>query len=109
MIDARRMEVFSARYDYLLNELSPPQAIILDDAIIKNLNADKKLVFCGNGSKKLQNFIPESLSRFKTILSNASYLAILAFEKFDTEQFADLAYTEPMYIKEFYTLSTGNS
>ena len=64
---------------------------------------DKKVLFCGNGSKKLQPLITTPNASFSETNSNASHLAELSCNRFRKKQFADLAYTEPLYIKEFYT------
>jgi tRNA threonylcarbamoyladenosine biosynthesis protein TsaB len=54
MIDARRMEVFTAVYDGELKEIMPPTALVLSDASFAGINAGKQLVCFGNGSSKFQ-------------------------------------------------------
>jgi len=103
MIDARRMEVFTATYDKSLQEKISAHAEIIDEnSFATELSADK-ILFCGTGSKKLQQLITKPNASFSDTNSNASHLAILSCNRFRKKQFADLAYTEPLYIKEFYT------
>jgi tRNA threonylcarbamoyladenosine biosynthesis protein TsaB len=102
MIDARRMEVFAAVYDKLLGEKMKAAALIIDESSFEFLLAENKILFCGNGSKKLQALLNNKNATFSNNSSNASHLASLAQIWFNKREFADLAYAEPLYIKEFY-------
>lgn len=102
MIDARRMEVFTALYDSSIREKFSPCALIIDQESIK-LFPDEPIVFCGSGSKKIQPLIKNKSAIFSDTQSNAAHLAVLSTAKFINKEFADLAYTEPFYVKEFYT------
>lgn len=102
LIDARRMEVFMAVYDKNLEEKTTPQAMVIDENSFSSLFSSPVL-FCGSGSKKLQALIKNSSAHFSDTISNASHLAMLAAVSFAQKQFANLAYTEPLYIKEFYS------
>ena len=103
MIDARRMEVFTAVYDSLFNEILPMQSyIITNDSFVELLN-EKKIIFFGNGSKKLANLIQHKHAIFVDIYANASHLALLAHKKLMQNNFSDIAYSEPLYGKEFYS------
>ena len=108
MIDARRLEVFTAVYDKSLQEKTPAYALILDENSFASLLATDKVLFCGNGSKKLQPLIKNANASFNTAVCNASHLAALSHICFVKKQFADLAYTEPLYIKEFYSPARKN-
>jgi tRNA threonylcarbamoyladenosine biosynthesis protein TsaB len=103
LIDARRMEVFAGVYDKLLQEKMKATALIIDAGSFEWLLAENKILFCGNGSKKLQPLLTNKNATFSNKSSNASHLAALAQIWFNKKEFADLAYTEPLYIKEFYT------
>lgn len=107
MIDARRMEVFTAVYDKNLEEINSPQSYIIDDPRLISFLPAGNILFCGNGSKKLQKISPDSQYIFDTSVSNASHLAELSQNCYVNKQFADIAYTEPLYIKEFYTPPKG--
>ena len=106
MIDARRMEVFTAVYDQLLIEKIPPKAVIVDENFGQLIGSNEKIIFCGNGSKKLQNYYATPFTTYSNTVANASHLAHLATISFNKNDFADLAYIEPLYIKEFYNPAT---
>lgn len=103
LIDARRMEVYIAIYDKELGEISAPQALIIDENSFAPILSKNKILFCGSGRKKLQTLISNGNAFFSDIVSDASDLARLSQHYFDIKKFADLAYTEPLYIKEFYS------
>jgi len=104
MIDARRMEVFTAVYNEQLDELQPPAAVILDELSFKEaLNSGTLLCF-GNGSSKWKNIIRHpNLAFMDEKIDIAKSLAKLATSLYLSSNFADLAYTEPAYLKEFYS------
>ena len=103
MIDARRMEVFTAVYDKELQEKIPTHALIIDEKSFADILSTSAILFCGNGSKKLQPLILNNNASFSDKVSNASHLSPLSQNCFLKKEFADLAYTEPLYIKEFYS------
>jgi len=103
MIDARRMEVFTALYDKDLQEKMPAHPLIIDENSFTNLLSSSAILFCGNGSKKLQPLISNINASFSNSSSNASHLSTLSQKCFLKKEFANLAYTEPLYIKEFYS------
>jgi tRNA threonylcarbamoyladenosine biosynthesis protein TsaB len=103
MIDARRMEVFVAIYDKFLRENSAARALLLDETSFSSLLSTDKILFCGTGSKKLQPLLTNVNASFSNTSSNASHLAALAQISFINKEYADLAYTEPLYLKEFYS------
>ncbi len=104
LIDARRMEVFSAVYDKELREKQSPHALVIDKNSFASLLLSGKILFCGNGVKKLQPLISNSNAFFSNKFADASHLARLSFPRYTKNEFADLAYTEPLYVKEFYSL-----
>jgi tRNA threonylcarbamoyladenosine biosynthesis protein TsaB len=103
LIDARRMEVFTAVFDQNLNQVIPPHAMIINETSFAQLLSSHELLFCGSGSKKLQAAISHPKARFTAATSNATHLASIAWKNFCEERFSDLAYTEPLYLKEFYS------
>ena len=103
MIDARRMEVFTAVYDNGLQQVMPPCAMILDGTNFVHLLADHKMVFSGNGSTKLKQVLSHPNASFSTIVSTAEDMVPLAGRYFEEKRFENLAYTEPLYVKEFYS------
>ncbi len=102
VIDARRMEVYTAAFDKQLVEKDPPQAIIIDENSFSEMLSSHSVLFCGNGCMKVRSMITHSGASFSNTISNASHLAILACHDFLCNKFVDTAYITPLYIKEFY-------
>lgn len=104
MIDARRMEVFAALYDYNLKMIQPPHALVIDEKSFEKELATEKILFFGNGAEKCKNIINNSNALFETVEQNASFMVALAEKKMQGKDFADVAYAEPFYIKDFHTV-----
>ena len=103
MIDARRMEVFTAVYDKKLQPIIKLQAMLLNENSFAEQLSSNKIIFSGNGSKKLQQIISNEKAFFSSVQANASHLAQLSDKRFIKKEFADLAYLQPLYLKEFYS------
>lgn len=103
VIDARRMEVFTAVYDRSLHEIVKPCALIVDKNSFADLLASHTIMFCGNGNKKLQSVLSHDNALFSTKVPTAADMPSLAAEYFREKKFFALAYIEPLYIKEFYS------
>lgn len=103
MIDARRMEVFTAIYDAQLKNILIPQAMVLDVDSFNIWLKDHQLMFFGNGHEKCRNLIIHENARFEDISFSASNMVTLAYSYFQAKNFADLAYSEPFYTKAFYS------
>jgi tRNA threonylcarbamoyladenosine biosynthesis protein TsaB len=104
MIDARRMEVFTAVYDSNLQEVIKPHALILNAHSFEEFLGGRRIIFFGNGSLKFQQMCQNSHAMFKNIPLSPLALAKLIYRNFIGNNFAALAYTEPLYIKEFFTI-----
>ena len=102
MIDARRMEVFTALYDESLNPVMDPQAMILDPSSFSEILSQKSIAFIGDGAKKWQAICENPLAKFPEANLNASDLSMLSIQAYKEEKFADLAYSEPFYTKDFH-------
>ena len=101
MIDARRMEVFSALYDINNIQVRDVQADVVDENTYKEFLADE-ILFFGDGSLKCQEIINHKNAKFiKGINPSAKNLGILAKAKFENKDFEDVAYFEPYYLKDF--------
>lgn len=103
MIDARRMEVFTAIYDKNLNNLLVPDALIITDDAYGKWLLKNKICFFGNGSSKLLGVVNSSNAIFETFPNNSLAMSKLSFEKYKIGSFAGLAYVEPLYIKPFFS------
>ena len=101
MIDARRMEVFSALYDVNNKEIRGVQADIVDENTYSEFLRNE-ILFFGDGSLKCQEIISHKNAKFiKGIYPSAKNLGILAKAKFEKKDFEDVAYFEPYYLKDF--------
>lgn len=107
MIDARRMEVFTALYNAQLKCLSKPAALVLTEIPTGFLSVEKQIVFSGSGSPKFKKI---NLLKNAVFIENehtVQHLAVLGAKAFDRKEFADLAYSEPFYVKEFFNPQHG--
>jgi len=102
MIDARRMEVFTALYttsNILFREIA---AEIIHPGIFSDILEKNEILFFGNGSDKCKNVIHHPHARFiEGIEPSASWMAELSEKAFREKQFEDVAYFEPFYLKDF--------
>ena len=103
MIDARRMEVFTALYDTQLNEVMAPTNLIVDESAFLNWLEKQTISFFGNGSEKAQVMINHHSGKFINVKTSAADMLALSLVKFRRQEFADLAYSEPFYGKDFHS------
>jgi tRNA threonylcarbamoyladenosine biosynthesis protein TsaB len=103
MIDARRMEVFTAIYTKELQIVKEPVAIALNENSFTEYFSNNSICFFGNGSNKFQVIEKNPQAFFRDIKTDASSMMFLSEKSFTEKKFADLAYAEPLYLKEFYT------
>ena len=101
MIDARRMEVFSALYDSNNKQVRGVQADVVDENTYAEFLVNE-IIFFGDGALKCQEIINHKNAKFiEGIHPSAKNLGILAKVKFDNKDFEDVAYFEPYYLKDF--------
>ncbi len=104
MIDARRMEVFTAMYNSDLAEKQAAHALILTESSFADELKSAQVLFCGSGQAKCRQVLtPAAGAHFTDQQHTAADMVPLALQKFQQQQFADLAYSEPFYVKEFFT------
>ncbi len=103
MIDARRMEVFTAVYDVDLQEVVKPSAIILAANTFMDLLDQHTILFSGSGSEKFKPVIKNDKAIFLNIQHDACHMQTIAQNMYLLKTFTDTAYSEPFYLKEFYT------
>jgi tRNA threonylcarbamoyladenosine biosynthesis protein TsaB len=101
MIDARRMEVFTALYDIDLNEIMQPCAVILNEESFAEILEKNQVLFIGNGAKKINVFNKHSNILTDEINISAKSISHSAYQSYINQQFTNLAYSEPFYIKPF--------
>lgn len=102
MIDARRMEVYTATYNNKLETIHETSAMVIDTFSFLELLNKNKIAFFGNGSEKCQDILSHpNATFFQNITCNAGGLIPLAQIAFNNNNFANLAYFEPYYLKDF--------
>lgn len=102
MIDARRLEVFTALYDKEMNMLLAPKALVLDGESFSASLTKQRISFVGNGAEKWKNTCTHPHAVFPASEQHAGHFAQLSWLAHQNGEFADLAYAEPFYTKEFY-------
>lgn len=102
MLDARRMEVYMMVYNHHGEVLQPTEAVIMDVDTFQPF-ANQKIILFGSGALKLKDLYSQSapVQVDTSYKHSSSYLAESAFEKFEKQDFEDLIYFEPFYLKEF--------
>ena len=103
MIDARRLEVFAGLYHRSLEEIIKPQNYLLENGLFLPYLEKSRIIFFGNGSDKWQGIVTHKNAVFENVTATASAMLPLSWAAFEKRQFADLAYSEPFYGKEFYS------
>jgi len=103
MIDARRMEVFTAIYRNDGSLVMPSTAVIVDANSFSRWLEGHQLSFFGDGSDKCKPIIQAPGARFERVVYHAGYLGKLSFLRYLQREFTGVAYSEPAYTKEFYT------
>lgn len=102
MIDARRMEVYSAVYDEHLNEIMPVNAVIIDESSFRELIDEKAFFIFGDGASKCKDVLNHpNLHIIPEVESSATGLIKRAYQLFTAKQFENTAYFEPFYLKDF--------
>ena len=110
MIDARRMEVYTAAYTSALEAVVEPQAMILDEHSFESqLEQGYTLVLMGNGSDKARQVLSRDGVRFiEGIKPVAVDMLALAEKAYRAGEFIDVAYSTPLYLKEFQATKPKN-
>lgn len=102
MIDARRMEVYTAAYDFRLDSLLDPTPMILTEDSYDILPADRQVYFMGDGAAKSKEVLKkENYHWLDNLNPHAIDMTALAEKAFREGDFLDVAYAVPEYIKEY--------
>jgi tRNA threonylcarbamoyladenosine biosynthesis protein TsaB len=102
MLDARRMEVYCTVLDTAGKTISPTEAKIIDQDSFADLLQHQKIVFFGEGAGKCQSLLQHENALFlDNVLPMADSIGKLAYTRYENQQFEDLAYFEPLYLKDF--------
>lgn len=110
MIDARRMEVYSMLMDNEGKVLKPITAEIIEESFLADELCERQVVFFGNGSEKCKKVITSPNAIFiSDIVASAQHMCELVWMAYCKNQFEDVAYFEPFYLKDFVaTVSKKN-
>lgn len=102
MIDARRMEVYSALYNQTLQQLHPVEAIILDVDSFQEELEKQTILFFGDGAEKAREIIRHPNAIFlPEAHPSSAFMPSLAMREFRKRNFLNTAYFEPFYLKDF--------
>lgn len=109
MIDARRMEVFTAVYDWSLTPLMSPRPLVLDSGSYQEFLESHPVIFMGDGSQKAREVVtsPNAVF-FPGVNPLAVDMVALAEKAYAARDFLDLAYCVPNYLKEFQATRPRN-
>lgn len=101
MIDARRMEVYSAVFDANHNKIMEVQAEILTEESYADMT--ETVYFIGDCQEKCQTVLTKDNFHFlpEIVFPSANEMSSLSFDKFNKNEFEDVAYFEPFYLKDF--------
>ena len=109
MIDARRMEVYTAVYDMALEPVMEPRPVILDSGSYGDLLDGRKVVFFGNGSDKFSGVTSSPNASFiPGIVPLATDMIALSERDYANRRFIDPAYSVPAYLKDFQATKPRN-
>lgn len=101
MIDARRMEVYSQVFDSKLNAVTEVEAKIVDENSYSSFPDDRELVIFGSGAAKCADVIRRNNLCLVSVSPSARGMVGLAQDALNRKEFADVAYFEPFYLKDF--------
>lgn len=109
MIDARRMEVYAAVYSRALKEVRPVAADIVTSDTYREYLDRGPVYFFGDGAAKCKAVIDHPNARFiDDILPLAKNMVPLAEQSIARNEYADVAYSEPFYLKDFQASTPKN-
>ena len=112
VLDARRKEVYTQTFGDSLLEINTIEAVVLEEGVFASVLEKGKVYFVGDGVEKVQEEVQHSNAYF--VIDWASSLSarnmgVLAFEKFTRQEWEDLAYFVPNYLKEFKALQSSKN
>lgn len=101
LIDARRMEVYTATYSPEGERLSDIAPLIIDENSFAGELSTGRVLFIGDGAAKCKGVITSPAAAFESDYPRAAAMAGLAEEAYSAGRFEDTAYFEPFYLKQF--------
>ena len=110
MIDARRMEVYTAMYNATCKEVQPVHAEVIDEHSFSEYTRQHTVAFFGDGMPKIKALFSSAPNMIwvDNIQASAANMAQISEDMFAKKEFTDLAYYEPFYLKDFVAKKPGN-
>ncbi len=106
MLDARRMEIYTALYDWELNIINLAAAVIADETWVQSLPNSTPIYFIGNGVPKCQALLEKPTHHFEaTVYPYPEQAMQLVTKLYTAKQFTNVAYAEPAYLKPYFFAS----
>jgi len=110
MLDARRMEVYCAIYNYSGEKVKHITAEVITEDSFCDIPESEKIIFFGNGADKCRDIIKRKNSYFNSDFTiSAAHMLMPAYQALSDLDFQDIAYFEPFYLKDFITSKPRNS
>ena len=102
MIDARRMEVYTSQWDWQMMNVRETNALVVTYEAKGSFEPTKHYFLCGDGSNKCRATLEgDNVTFVDGIYTTAKTIGDIASEMYDRQEFDDVAYFEPFYLKEF--------
>jgi tRNA threonylcarbamoyladenosine biosynthesis protein TsaB len=100
MIDARRMEAYTTVYDVKKHTYTDSTPTLLDENPFTELETKhSRIALCGNGAEKFYQICQKDIYILLDVKTTSRWMGALAFERFTSRSFDDVAYITPVYIK----------
>ncbi|WP_445732070.1 tRNA (adenosine(37)-N6)-threonylcarbamoyltransferase complex dimerization subunit type 1 TsaB [Mariniflexile sp.] len=110
MLDARRMEVYATVFDSSHHQIRETEAQIIDETSFNDYLEKDQVYFIGNGVEKTKATIHHPNAVFiENKLPSANNMGLLAYNKYKINDFEDIAYFEPYYLKDFMALKPSKN
>jgi tRNA threonylcarbamoyladenosine biosynthesis protein TsaB len=103
MIDARRMEVFTAAYSKEMEIILAPTNLILDEMCFSSLLSSNRILFVGNGAAKWETICKHPHAHVEEGKQDETHHAVLANSYLMNQKFSSVFSASPFYTKDFYS------
>ncbi len=108
VLDARRLDVYTAIYNFSLNEVIKTACVTLGNDFENSLNEFNKIIIGGNAKDKCKELLKLSTLEYATVTNTDSrFMVHIALKKYMKKEYENLAYFEPNYLKEFSAQTKG--